>query len=72
MCRVSDTKGNGKREAQLTDNERLVLARIESGVAASGRRGNGQADRPGRPMDISDSNVSDAPDSTPTRMFGVR
>lgn len=33
-------KGNGKRATELTDHERSVLARIESGLAAGGRRRN--------------------------------
>lgn len=31
-------KGNGKRRAELTDIERSLLARIESGIRSSGRR----------------------------------
>jgi hypothetical protein len=36
-------KGNGKRAAELTDHERSVLARIESGLAAGGGRRNASA-----------------------------
>jgi hypothetical protein len=36
-------KGNGKRAAELTDHERLILSRIESGLASSNGRRNDSA-----------------------------
>jgi hypothetical protein len=45
-------KGNGKRAAELTDHERSVLARIESGLAASGGRRNDPTRGERRQLDV--------------------
>lgn len=64
-------KGNGKRAAELTDHERSILARIESGLAAGGGRRNAPAGGTGRDLGLPNLNVPDARDGEFTEVPNV-
>jgi hypothetical protein len=64
-------KGNGKRAAELTDHERSILARIESGLAAGGRRRNAPAAGTGRGLGLRNLNVPSASDGEFTEVPNV-
>jgi hypothetical protein len=64
-------KGNGKRATELTDHERSVLARIESGLAASDGRRNASAGGKRRRLGFPRTDVPNAPDGEFTEVPNV-
>jgi hypothetical protein len=64
-------KGNGKRATELTEHERSILARIESGLAASGGRRNASAGGMGRRMDFPRADVPNPHDGEFTEVPNV-
>jgi hypothetical protein len=64
-------KGNGKRAAELTEYERSVLARIESGLAAGGGRRNASARDERRRLGLPRLDVHNARDGEFTEVPNV-
>jgi hypothetical protein len=64
-------RGNGKRAAELTDHERSVLARIESGLAAGGGRRNASAGGKRRRLDFPRADVPNPHDGEFTEVPNV-
>jgi len=64
-------KGNGKRAAELTDHERSILARIESGLAAGGGSRNAPTGGERRRLDFPRADVRSAHDGEFTEVPNV-
>jgi hypothetical protein len=64
-------KGKGKRATELTDHERSILARIESGLAAGGGRRNARAGSERLDMDVSHLDVPHSSDGEFTEVPNV-
>jgi hypothetical protein len=64
-------KGKGKRATELTDHERSILARIESGLAAGGGRRNARAGSERLELDVSHLDVPHSSDGEFTEVPNV-